>query len=59
MGSLNIYKLATIYFDTAAEAYNKLVDYWMYDIPDDIRSVYEYAGLKDVFTEEAFKYVFG
>ena len=59
IGAFNIYKLASTDFDAAVEAYKKLVDYWEYDIPDDIRSVYEYAGLKDVFTEDAFIYFFG
>ena len=35
------------------------VTHKIFSVDDDIRAVYDYAGLKDVFTEEAFRFIFG
>ena len=55
VGSLNISKIAQDSFDDAKNAYYKLV---IESIDYGFKDSYINSGLKDPFTEEAFKYIF-
>lgn len=59
IGSFNIYKISEDDFGAAVDAYLKVVDYQNNGIPCDFEEVYAYAGLENIFTEEAFSYIFG
>lgn len=56
IGSLNIYKMASLSFENGKEAYLKLIDY---DFSmKNYRDIYRQAGLYDPLSEECFRYIF-
>ena len=55
VGSLNVDMLARESFASGKEAYLKLINY---EGVSDYRDVYEYAGLMDPLSLEAFRYIF-
>ena len=59
VGSYNVYCLAQDDFSGAVDAYLKLVDYSSHGVKANLESVYEYAGLKNVFSEQTFIDLFG
>ena len=58
IGALNLYKISEDDFEAAVDAYIKLVDYQNNGVECNLSVVYSYAGLYNIFTEEAFKYIF-
>ena len=59
IGSYNVYRLAQDDFYGAVDTYMKLVDFASHGVAQDLESVYEYAGLKNVFYEQTFIDLFG